>query len=96
MSIRLGGNSTAFYLAALHFYGYSVTIPSPQASPDGLYVVTALGPRNARLVASRTRLDAAIAAAARKLGDDRLVHFLLCVGPDGPARKQPEAWKAGV
>ena len=77
MSIRLGGNSTAFYLAALH-------------------LVTALGPRNARLVASRTRLDAAIAAAARKLGDDRLAHFLLCVGPDGPARKQPEAWKAGV
>jgi hypothetical protein len=87
-----GDNSTHFYLAALHFYGFSVTIPCPQAAPDGRYMVVAHGPQK-RLSASRAQLPDAIAALAWKLGGERMERYKLHVRPDGTARKQAQARK---
>lgn len=96
MNVPAGSRSIHFCLAALHYYGFSVAIPSPLASPDGVYVVVAHGPNNRRLTASRSRLDDAVAAVAWKLGEERLAHYALHVGPDAHLRKQAEARKAGV
>jgi len=85
-------DQTHFYMAALHYYGYSVVVPSPQAGPDGLYLVTAHGLRGAPLKAARRRLDDAIAAVAHQLGDHLLLQYAAVAGE----RKQAQARKAGV
>lgn len=92
MSDLPANDQTHFYLAALHFYGYSVAIPSPTASPDGMYLVSAHRLRGAPLKAARRRLDDAVAAVAHQLGDHLLLQYAAVAG----IRKQAQARKAGV
>jgi len=64
------------HLEALHFHGFTVTIHSPKTSPDRrLYCVTAYGSSGQRtemLTGRGLHLDAAVRAAALKLGAARL------------------------
>jgi hypothetical protein len=71
---------TTFYLEALHWHGYTVTIHSPKTSRNGLYSVSAYQHAGKRLVALRghkSRLHDAIVAAAVRLGEDRLMEYAL-------------------
>ncbi|MFI7644266.1 hypothetical protein [Nonomuraea sp. NPDC049400] len=66
---------TPFFLNALHWHGYSVTIHSPKTSSNGLYLVSAyqhVGKRLVTLRGSNEHLHDAIKAVAEQLGRTRL------------------------
>ncbi|MGS2645951.1 hypothetical protein [Streptosporangium sp. G12] len=67
--------STRYYLEALHFHGFTVTIQSPRTSPSGRYMVSAYGFDGEEPEAFREthlHLHDTIKTVAAKLGVDRL------------------------
>lgn len=74
--------STRYYLEALHFHGFTVTIQSPKTSPSGRYMVSAYGFDGEEPEAFREthlHLHDVIKKVASRLGVDRLSAYSVTV-----------------
>lgn len=63
------------WMAALHYHGFTVTLHSPDTSPNGLYAVTAYGVKGRwqeMLRGTDEHLDDAMRKVAEQLGGIRL------------------------